>query len=106
MERNDMEDHSTIEESGPIRRKKRVAFLKLLEQVQITGVPQIVTTKDRKSKTYKLLVFVSCLTGFIIQLTLFMLKYLEYPTSLEVYVKQIDIKDLPKPMLTVCDLNG
>ncbi|XP_067131744.1 amiloride-sensitive sodium channel subunit alpha-like isoform X2 [Centruroides vittatus] len=101
-----MEDHSTTDESGPVRRRKTVAFVKLLERVQITGVPQIVTAKDRKSKTYKLLVFVSCLIGFIIQLTLFMLKYLEYPTSLEVTVKQVDIKDLPKPMLTVCDLNG
>ncbi|XP_067131715.1 uncharacterized protein [Centruroides vittatus] len=89
----------------PTNEEKRVYLVHLLEKVLMTGIPQIVTEGNNKRRIFKLFVFVACLTGFLYQLGTFLSFYFTYPTSLEILVKYKTIKKLPKPMVTICNLN-
>ncbi|XP_023234266.1 degenerin mec-10-like [Centruroides sculpturatus] len=96
---NETRNKSTCKEKG-------IYFLKLLEDVQLTGIPQIVTATDKRRKVFKIIVFCTCLAGFLYHLISFVLLFLTYPSTLEVLVTFKDTNDLPKPVLTICDLNG
>lgn len=87
-------------------KEKRIYFLKLLENVLLTGVPQIVSENNTRRKIFKTSVFFICLTGFFYHLVSFIILYLSYPTTLEVLVKFQNESHLPKPVVTICDING
>ncbi|XP_023234651.1 uncharacterized protein LOC111634174 [Centruroides sculpturatus] len=89
----------------PTNEEKRVYLVHLLGKVLMTGIPQIVTESNNKRRIFKLFVFVACLIGFLYQLGSFLSFYFTYPTSLEILVKYKSIKNLPKPMVTICNLN-
>lgn len=91
---------------NPNRKQKRLYFLKLLENVVMTGIPQIVTEHNFKRRVFKLLVLFACLFGFFFQLSEYLILYFTYPTTLELFAKFEEEKYLPKPIVTICDLNG
>ncbi|XP_023234703.1 uncharacterized protein LOC111634211 [Centruroides sculpturatus] len=100
------------DDSGSKRRdkssckEKRIFFMKMLEDVLLTGVPQIVTESDGRRKIFKIIVFFACLSGFLYHLISYIILYLAYPTTLDVLVEFKETEQLPKPVLTICDLNG
>uniref|UniRef100_T1D1T8 Putative degenerin n=1 Tax=Cupiennius salei TaxID=6928 RepID=T1D1T8_CUPSA len=70
----------------------------------ITGIPQIVTTKNVGRKVIKTLVLCLCLIGFIYQTTEFMKIFWKYPTVLDIDVEYPEI--IESPAITFCNLNG
>ncbi|XP_023243708.1 uncharacterized protein LOC111641733 [Centruroides sculpturatus] len=91
---------------NPSSKDMRRYLRRMLENVIMTGIPQIVTEPKIKRKIFKLFIFFGALFGFFFQLTEFLLLYFTYPTNLEASIKFMDVKDLPKPIITVCDNNG
>ncbi|XP_067131826.1 amiloride-sensitive sodium channel subunit alpha-like isoform X2 [Centruroides vittatus] len=101
-----MDDVNMRRNKKPTWKEKWTYFLNLLENVLLTGVPQIVTERNTRRKTFRTCVFFLCLTGFFYHLISFIMLYLTYPTTLEVLVKYQNDSTLPRPLVTVCDING
>lgn len=70
----------------------------------ITGVPQVVQTRNVGRKILKSIVLCLCLIGFIYQTTEFMNIFWNYPTVLDIDVEYPDI--IESPAITFCNLNG
>ncbi|XP_023234682.1 uncharacterized protein LOC111634194 [Centruroides sculpturatus] len=100
------EDNKTKHIKRPNAHQRHAYLENLLKNTVMTGLPQIATEHNLKRKVFKILVFFACLFGFFYQLTEFLMLYFTYPTSLEVLVKITTEDYLPKPVITMCDLNG
>ncbi|KAG8197252.1 hypothetical protein JTE90_007504 [Oedothorax gibbosus] len=79
-------------------------FKKILKNSVITGVPQIVATKNNFRKILKTYVFFVCVTGFFWQTFTFLSVYWTYPTVVDVQYYFPDDFDLPA--VTFCSSNG
>lgn len=77
---------------------------RLLKNSVIPGLPQIAETRNASKKGLKVVVFLSCTTGFLWQTFSFLTVYWTYPTVVDVESEFLDHVDLPA--VTVCSCNG
>ncbi|GFT45584.1 uncharacterized protein NPIL_65361 [Nephila pilipes] len=76
----------------------------MLQKSMLTGVPQIVTAPTTRSKVFKTFVVIGSFTGFLYQVSAFLVMYFSYPTLVDVQVTTPPFVDVPA--VTVCNRNG
>ncbi|KAF8781479.1 hypothetical protein HNY73_011870 [Argiope bruennichi] len=81
-----------------------IRFKKILKNSVITGIPQILATKNSTRKFLKTAVFIGCTVGFFWQTFSFLAVYWTYPTVVDVQYFFPDEFELPA--MSVCSSNG
>ncbi len=76
----------------------------LFKDSMITGIPQIVSERNRKKKLIRSFVFLFCFGGFIYQTVSFLNVYWKYETVVDVQIESSLMGD--KPSFTICSYFG
>ncbi|GFU32807.1 amiloride-sensitive sodium channel subunit alpha [Nephila pilipes] len=98
-------DSERIEHGSENRKKSLKSYTSMvLQESSLSALSNIISTKHPFRKAFKIFVLICCFTGFFYQCYTFLSHIFQYPTIVDIDIKNpIEIE---LPALTFCDNNG